>query len=167
MTVEMRMTRTLYNQMLADLERRHGFAAERIGFLSAKMGHISEGKLLVLFTRYFAVPDNNYVPDPDVGARINGTAIRTVMQRILDSKEGAFHVHLHSHLFNNCLGFSRTDLSELTRLIPSFQAVGPTVAHGALLLGGGKCLGAAWLPKCKGPVKVSKISIQGYPVALY
>jgi len=117
MRIEIRLTRVLYEQVLKDLLRPHPHADERVGFLSAKLGSLGGKGMLVIFTNYFAVPDSNYMYDPEVGARINGASIRTVMQRILDTKEGAFHVHIHSFLSNGRLVFSRTDMQDLLHLI--------------------------------------------------
>ena len=164
MKIEMRLTRELYEQILNDLLRPHSHAAERIGFLSAKTGSLGDKGMLIIFTKYLAVPDRNYLNDPDVGARIDGAAIRTVMQRILDTKEGAFHVHIHQHLLNGYLGFSRTDTKDLPRLINSFKVVGPNSAHGAILFGEGKCTSLTWLPNHNKPLSASKLLILGYPM---
>ena len=164
MKIEMRITRKLYEQILNDLLRPHSHAAERIGFLSAKTGSLDDNGMLIIFTKYYVVPDRNYIYDQDVGARIDGTAIRTVMQRILDTKEGAFHVHIHQHLLNGYLGFSRTDTKDLPRLINSFKVVGSNSAHGAILFGEGKCTSLTWLPNHNKPLSASKLSIVGYPL---
>jgi hypothetical protein len=165
MKIEMRITRELYEHVLNDLIKPHSHAAERIGFLLAKIGSLDNKSILIIFTEYIAVADRDYIYDPEVGARINGTAIRSVMQSILDTKEGAFHIHIHPYLFNGHLGFSKTDIKNIQRLIDSFKVVGPNSAHGAVLFGKGKCTSVVWLPNYDKPLNASRLSIVGYPLS--
>lgn len=86
------------------------------------------------------------------------------MQGVLDRREGVFHVHLHE--FPGKPHFSWMDRDELPRLIPSFQAVGPSFAHGLFLLSEDKCAAEVWLPGSEKAVEAARISIVGYPLQL-
>lgn len=163
--VQLKIPKNLYDKMVTDLSRLHSFAFERVGFLYVKTG-IEENKFSqILATNYIPVSESNYIKDPKVGAKINSPAIREVMQRILDTGEGALHVHMHEPVGQP--RFSRVDSSALHSLIPSFKAVGPKTAHGALLLSGNKLTSLLWLPGEKSPVFANKIIIVGYPLSIY
>src|SRR5688500_17842551 len=97
MSLRCRLLREMYVRSGDDLGRNHPFAYERVGFLSGKLGNRTSSESLILFTGYYPVPDEHYVDDPYSGARINADAIRDAMQRVLDSGEGLFHVHCHTH----------------------------------------------------------------------
>ena len=168
MNVEIKITSKLYRKIHHDLERPHQHALERVGFLSSRTGKISDDTLLILFTDYHAVPDENYIFDPTVGARIDADSIRTVMQRILDiSQEGAFHVHMHPYWPAMRLEFSKTDDDSQNRMIHSFQSIGPDRPHGTFLFDGKRAIADIWLPNQKSPIRASKISIIGYPTQIY
>lgn len=155
MPITIQVPRDLYQGVLADLRRSHAHAAERIGFL---YGRFAPGDLpLVVMTRYVPVPDDQYVVDDTVGARINGDAIRRAMQGVLDTGDGVFHTHLHE--WPGTPWFSRTDDEELPRLIPAFRAVGPTQATGLFLLSADSAIADVWLPKAQGPERATKILI--------
>ena len=162
MIITARIRRDLLGHVVKDLERPHPFAEERVGFLSTRTGYAGSGNLLILFSEYFPIPDNQYVQNTEVGACIDATAIREAMQRTLSTGCGTFHVH--KHFLPGPLGFSAIDQQELSRLMPSFLAVAPESAHGALLLGSGDCRALAWHHGKKHAANVSRISIVGYPL---
>jgi hypothetical protein len=169
MSITIRVPSSLLKQVITDLARPHAYAGERVGFLSAKTSKLSDNDYLILFNKYFQVPDDRYLNNPLVGATIDGKAIRNIMQHILSTGDGAFHVHSHSHvcLTGKNLNFSRVDINELIRLIPSFQAVGPSVAHGAFLLDKIRCISIVWLPGEHKPCAVDKISVIGNPMQFF
>lgn len=152
----------LHEEMLSDLRRPHAHAAERVGFLYGRLAATS-GPLIVM-TRYKPVPDEQYVDDPHVGARINGDAIRGAMQGVLDSGDGVFHTHLHE--WAGRLGFSFTDENELPKLVPAFQAVGRLQASGLFLLSPKSAIADVWLPGTRRPVRAHRIWIVGYPLQI-
>lgn len=157
MPITIQLPRDLYHRVLADLRRPHAHAAERIGFL---YGRLASGKVpLVVMTRYAPVPDEQYVVDNTVGARINGNAIRAAMQGVLDTGDGVFHTHLHER--RGTPSFSPTDNEELPKLIPAFRAVGPTQATGLFLLSPDSAVADVWLPGAQGPERAARISIVG------
>ena len=164
MNIQIRLTRQLYDQLRADLSRPHRFAAERIGFLRAKVGNREGDPLLVLFTEYHSVADEHYIDDPRSGARINSTAIRSAMQGVIDSGHGAFHVHIHEH--HGRTGLSPMDRVELPRIVNSFHTVGPKAAHGIFLLSLDHCVGFVRPPGRGELLPVRKVSVVGFPLGL-
>jgi hypothetical protein len=112
---------------------------------------------LIVMTRYAPVPNDQYVVDDTVGARINGDAIRAAMQGVLDTGDGVFHTHLHE--WPGTPSFSRTDNEEMPKLIPAFRAVGPTQATGLFLLGLDSAIADVWLPGATAPDRAARISI--------
>ena len=147
MSITIRLTRKLYEEVLSDLRRPHAHAAERVGFLYGRLA--SPIDPLILMTRYSPVPDEHYLLDFDVGARINGDAIRAAMQGVVDSGEGVFHTHLHE--WPGRPGFSLADNKELPKLVPAFQAVGRTQASGLFLLSPDSAIADVWLPGSQRP----------------
>ncbi|MBL8799390.1 MAG: hypothetical protein JNM56_36240 [Planctomycetia bacterium] len=164
MNVRLRLTRQLYDQVRRDLLRPHPFAAERVGFLFARLGNVGTAAPLVCFTAYRPLADERYIDDPHSGARIDSQAIRAAMQQVIDRGEGAFHMHMHA--WPGKPHFSPMDRNELPRLIPSFQAVGPGCAHGLLLLSHDACAAEVWLPGSKRSVEAARISVVGFPMQL-
>lgn len=160
MHITIRLTRMLHEEMLTDLRRPHAHAGERVGFLYGRLAATSEPTILM--TRYTPVPDEQYIDDPRVGARINGDAIRAAMQGVLDSGDGVFHTHLHE--WPGRPGFSRTDAKELPKLVPAFQAVGRSQASGLFLLSPDSAIADVWLPGTQRPLRVLRISIIGCPL---
>ena len=162
--VRVRIPRALYGRAKKDLARRHEFAYERVGFLSAKLGNATFDEPLVLFTDYYPVPDDHYIDDPRSGARINSDAIRDAMQRVLDTGDGLFHVHCHEH--RGKPGFSSMDLDETPRIVSSLKVAGPRQAHGMLLLSNDYCIAHVWLPQSTEPLVADRVSVVGYPLEI-
>ena len=165
MTVRVRIPRELYTWMRDDLARKHEFAYERVGFLSAKLGDRRGDEPLVLLNDYHRVPDDQYIKDPYSGARINEVAIREAMQRVLDTGSGLFHVHWHEH--HGRPGFSSMDLEETPRIVSSLRVAGPVQAHGMLLLSNDLCIASVWMPSISNSVMAAKVSVVGYPLEIF
>ncbi|SRR6266446_7876817 len=163
--IRVRISRALYGRVKEDLARRHEFAYERVGFLSAKLGNATFDEPLVLFWNYYPVPDGQYIEDPHSGARINSDAIREAMQRVLDTGDGLFHVHCHEH--RGKPGFSSMDLEETPRIVSSLQVANPMQAHGMVLLSNDYCIGRVWVPNSTEPIVADCVSVIGYPVELF
>ena len=159
---QIKILKDVYNNIVSDLERLHTFAYERVGFLYINVGRHNNNIEQIISTKYCPVPDDNYIIDPKVGARINTTAIRTVMQRVLDTGEGVLHVHMHENI--GTPRFSKTDRHSLLELIPSFQSCNSQTVHGALLLSKNSATALIWLPNEKSPVIVNNITIVGSPI---
>ncbi len=162
--ITLRITETMMSLVRSDLIREHPFAYERVGFLFLRQGSCDKGMLLIA-TSYSSVPDDQYIRDLTVGARINVNAIRNAMQRIMDTGEDVLHVHLHAQ--KGVPAFSQVDLDGLKQLIPSFQKVCLDGIHGAAVLSADNVSAIVWHPKEKSIFAVNKISIVGFPINIY
>lgn len=168
MNLEIKMAGALYGEILRDLRRSHPFAAERVGFVFGRLGTISEGGKLILLTRYHAIPDEQYIEDDAVGARIGSDAMTWAMQAVYHgrlAREAIFHIHLHP--FTGETGMSGTDRREIPRLIPGFQAVGREAPHGIIILSTDHGSGWVWLPGTQESMPVRSISVIGNPVGVF
>lgn len=168
MTVAIKMTGRLYDEIRRDLERPHAFAHERVGFVFGRVSTGDAGGKLVLLTRYHAIPDKQYINDPTVGARIGSDAMTWAMQAVYHgrvAREGLFHVHLHG--YKGETGMSRTDRDEIPPMMPGFQSVGRDAAHGIIILSLDH--GSAWvcLPGDATLVPCSNIAVVGAPVQVF
>jgi hypothetical protein len=143
MSVQLRMTRRLYESMRGQLRRPHPFAAERVGFAYGRRGATPKGDL-VLLAEFVDVADDDYEDDPSVGARIGSTAIHNALQRALDLKAASFHVHLHEHA--GMPWFSRVDRQELPDVVRPFRVLVPDQPYGLILLSDDDCTGLVWMP---------------------
>lgn len=162
MSITIRIPGELYEKAMADLDRSHDFACERIGFFSCKHGPSGDGGAIVCLTDYHVLADDDYVDDPRVGARINSKAIRAAMQRGLDGKGGQIHVHLHAH--RGLTGPSPTDSRELPALANALVAAAPTQVHGALILSLDSAWASVWLPGEVNAQAANRIRSVGFPI---
>jgi hypothetical protein len=168
MNILIKLTGLLHSQMLDDLRRRHPFAAERVGFASGRLGTLQDGGRLVLLTRYQSIPDDQYIDDPTVGARIGSEAITNAMQSAYfgrQAQEGVFHVHLHGH--HGKTGMSHTDQREIPPLIPGFQSVGRQAPHGIIILSLDHGSVWVWLPGNKEAIKAASVATIGAPIGVF
>jgi hypothetical protein len=168
MKTHIKMTGALHNAMMSDLKRPHPFAAERVGFVFGKIGSQVDGGRLILLTRYHSIPDEQYVDDDSVGARIGSDALTWAMQAVYHSRpnrEGIFHIHLHAH--NGETGMSRTDKRETPKLIPGFQSVGRDAAHGIIILSLDHGTGWVWTRNSEEPTHAARISVIGAPIEVF
>lgn len=159
MKINLKVSRPMIEQIREDLLRPHPFAFERVGFLFVKPGTAERDSLLLLSSNYMPVPDDQYINDPDVGAKINSAAIRTAMQTVMDTGAGAIHIHTHPHSGNP--EFSKVDKLNNKRLIPSFRNANPNLPHGAIVMSDNMINGLIWLPKGES-IRISKISVIGH-----
>lgn len=162
--VRLRLTRALVEEMLTDLRRPHPFAAERIGWMSGTTGRIEGDGWVVLGREYESVPDEHYVFDPSVCARIGTEGIRTTVRRVFTTQCGLFHVHLHD--FPGETDFSRQDRADQPSLVTSWAHANPNMPHGMLVLSQTSAAAWVWLPGAVGPVRPEQIAIVGYPLTL-
>lgn len=159
----LRIPRLLYDRLITDLTRPHPIASERVGFVSCVTTAADDRTELMLACDYDPVDDAHYLDDPRAGARISSDAIRVAMQRVIDTKRGAMHVHLHGG--RGLPSLSPMDREELPRLVKSFRVVGPRTHHGILLLSGDSCTAWVWVPGSANPV-VPQVTIVGRPMHL-
>ena len=164
MNVHIRLSRSLFDIMQADLRRPHPFAGERVGFAYGRLANARADHPMVIMTGYVPLSDDRYLRDRAVGARIDSAAIRCAMQGVIDRGEGVFHTHLHAWPGRPAFGY--TDRAELPRLVSSFQTVGRAQAHGLFLLSDNEAYADVWLPGETTPAAVSRINIVGFPMSL-
>ncbi|MBW4053711.1 MAG: hypothetical protein HIU85_20070 [Proteobacteria bacterium] len=129
-----------------DLERPHAFAHERVGFIAVRAAAGHE-HLVLLAERYYSVDDQDYVPDPTVGALIGQEALRKALEIALLKSVGMFHVH--AHFFPGRLWFSPIDLREQTQFVPDFFSACGNMPHGALVLNHTDAAGRVWLSRTR------------------
>ena len=168
MKIEIRLTGSLHREILWDLAQPHPFAAERVGFVFGRMGSLAGEGRLILLTRYHSIPDDQYVDDPAVGARIGSDAITAAMQAIYygrPAREGVFHIHVHPHRGET--GMSGVDARETPKMMPGFQSVGREAAHGIIILSLDHGAGWVWLPGRKELVAAGSISVIGKPLGVF
>jgi hypothetical protein len=165
MKTEIKLTGELYAEIIHDLTRPHPFAAERVGFAFGRMGSLGQ---LVLLSRYQSIPDDQYVDDPTVGARIGSEALTWAMQAVYQSRptrEGIFQTHLHGHKGETRM--SMVDSHEIPKLLPGFQSVGRDAAHGIIILSLDHGSGWVWHPGNREPYHVDSINIIGVPIRVF
>lgn len=162
MKVAFRITRSLLGDVYDDLRRPHPFAAERVGFLSCRVGALKPGGWVVLAHEFHAVADGDYLPDHTVGAMMGQDAIRKAMQVALSNEVCMFHVHVHGH--RGRPWFSGTDLRETPKFVPDFWHVRPHMVHGAIVLSLDSMAGLCWHPQASAPVRISEFSIVAAPM---
>jgi len=100
MKVHIKLTGALHTEILRDLKRPHPFAAERVGFVFGRRGTLAGEQCLIVLTRYHSIPDDQYLEDHAVGARIGSEALTSAMQAVYlgrPAREGIFHIHMHCH----------------------------------------------------------------------
>lgn len=127
-----KLPRILHSRIMADLQRRHPFAGERIGFLLCRSLSVGRNKIFLGFD-YRPVQDGDYIMDESVGARVNGNAIRMAMGLAIEHRCSVFHVHTHG-TFSEPRP-SGTDLAECPGIARSIHNAFPQAPHGWLVLG--------------------------------
>lgn len=158
----LRMHHRLIEDMRRDLQRRHRFAGERVGFLWARPPP-REGSPVQIAAEYIPLADDDYIEDRYVGARFSGAAIRGALQRTLTTSNACFHVHLHEH--HGEPGFSTTDERSMMEFVPAFTHLVPAALHGALLLSADDVICVGWEPGIKRFVPL-EVTVVGFPVRL-
>ncbi|MBW7894134.1 MAG: ThiF family adenylyltransferase [Opitutaceae bacterium] len=111
-----KIPRTLLHAALADLERPHQFAGERLGFFSFRQSLDASEPLLLCFT-YHSIPDEQYIEDYSVSGRISGAAIQAAMERAY--KTGAGQIWVHTHGRKGIPGVSPTDQESGPKVVKS------------------------------------------------
>ena len=117
---------------------------------------------------YHSIPDQEYVKDNAVGARIGSEAITWAMQAAYHgraAREGVFHIHFHNQRGET--GMSRTDRREIPNLVRGFQSVGRDAAHGIVILSLDHGSVWAWLPGQKEAIQAVSLSVIGSPLCVF
>ena len=146
-----RATGSLLQQVRQDLARPHGFAFERVAFLTARAAR-GRDQLVLLAEGYHPVADEDYVRDETVGAMMGQEAIRKALNLALLNPLSVFHIHMHDHRGRPY--FSKTDLREQPKFVPDFFKVRPEMPHGAIVLSRDFAAGRVWWS----PKKVGRIA---------
>lgn len=168
MKIEVRLTGSLHAEIIRDLSRAHRFAVERVGFASGRAGSLVNQGKLVLLNRYHSIPDDQYVDDPRVGARIGSAAITAAMQAVYygrPGREGIFHVHLHPREIGTAM--SPVDRREIPKLMPGFQSVGREAIHGIIILSDDEASAWVWLPGRKDGIGAETVAVIGSPLNVF
>ncbi len=121
-----KISRPLLLAALADLERPHPFAGERLGFFSFRQSLDAAEPLLICF-EYHSIPDDQYVEDHSVGGRISGEAIQAAMGRAYNTGAGQLWVHTHGR--DGMPGISPTDLESGPKVVQSCANAQPNALH--------------------------------------
>ncbi len=158
-----RIPSSLLSQIKKDLNKPHAFAFERIGFISSTHKLLKNGNIIICMFAYRHIPDDQYIDDQEVGARINSNAIRESLQGILDTKNGCFHAHCHQSSIKP--EFSTIDLEDNPEIIKSFSYADGSQVHGMILFGKEKINALVKLPGESTLRKVDKIVVVGSPLA--
>jgi len=87
-----------------------------------------------------------------------------VMQRVLTTGEGAFHVHIHGH--TGTPGPSYVDKREIRPLIKSIRYAAPEAIHGSIILSSDRGFAEALLPGSSEFHPVKGITVVGFPTTL-
>lgn len=163
MTVLVRLRRGLFEAIHQDLRVGHPFAYERVGFVYGPFVRLSAELTLVLPAHYVPVPDDEYIRDPSVGARINRDALRGALQRVLTTGDCCLHVHAHAG--SGTPRFSSVDDDMLIRFSPALQAVGTGARHGGLVLSNDGAAATFWSP-LEHRLEGGRVTIVGAPIWL-
>lgn len=161
MNIHFKITKTLLAGIRADLRRPHAFAHERVGFIAAGLA-AAHDDLLILTREYRPVLDEEYLPDPSVGAMMSAEAIRRARQWAMNDRVAIFHVHTHGG--RGVPGFSGIDMRENARFIPNFVSVAPHAVHGAIVLSDTAAFGQVWLGRDAPQAFVARFTEVGTPV---
>ena len=159
-----RIGRPLLEQVQRDLSRPHPFAYERVGFLLCRSSIMAKHCIINIAFLYLPVPDEDYIEDRSVGARIGSNAIRKAMQKIIDFGAGAFHIHAHAG--RGRPHPSTTDLRELPELVRSLANARPKAPHGFVILSDDQATGFCQMPSDQASHPIQKILVVGFPMQI-
>ncbi|MCA0312684.1 MAG: hypothetical protein LCH63_02460 [Candidatus Melainabacteria bacterium] len=162
MNITFKITSRLLEKIRADLRRRHSFAYERVGFISAGLSFADGNKVLILARDYLPVEDEDYLPDLTVGALLGSEAIRKALQWSISKGNAVFHVHSHSGI--GMPSFSAIDLHESSKFMLDFLKVSPMRLHGALVLSNDLASGLAVFDRNQPCIPVDSFVEVGCPI---
>lgn len=161
MKIHFKIALPLMRAIRRDLVRHHPIAAERVGFISCRVGEVNKG-MVVLAERYHPVADEDYLDDPSAGAMMGPAAIRKALQLAYGDRVSMFHVHMHEH--RGRPWFSGLDLRENAKFVPDFWNVRPDLPHGALVLSLDSIAGLCWYSRELKPVRIGGFTAVGAPM---
>lgn len=162
MKILIKITEELLARVRADLHRRHPFAFERVGFLTAGAARSPEGDILLLCRSYHPVADEHYEATATVGAQIGSDAMRQVIEVAHPGKSALLHIHTHGG--RGLPTFSKTDLVSGAQFVPGFFNALPRTPHGLLVLSNTSARGLVWTAKNAKPQHVDGFTRVGRSV---
>lgn len=157
--MQLRMTQSIHQEARSDLRRSHPFAYERVGYIFVK----PVGEFILVATGYESVPDEFYINDKTVGARIDHRGIALAMKRADSKREGILHTHIHGK--RGIPQFSRADLADHPNFLRSFRNAAPEMPHGFLLLSADRMMARIWLPQNQSYTDIFRYTIVGLPLS--
>ena len=161
MNIRFKIATALLSMVRIDLRRPHPFAHERVGFIAAGLAAAYD-ELLILAREYRPLCDDEYLPDPSVGAMMSAEAIRRARQWALNERVAIFHVHTHGG--RGIPGFSGIDVRENAKFVPNFVSVAPHCVHGAIVLSDTAAFGQVWLDRKSPQPFITAFSEVGMPI---
>ncbi|QOG19245.1 hypothetical protein [Bradyrhizobium sp. SEMIA] len=164
MKIHVKIAWELLASIRADLQRRHAFAHERVGFLKAG-ACMAEGALLLFAIAYQPVADDDYERDPLVGARIGGSAMRKGLQFAYQSRSALLHVHAHGG--RGRPEFSGIDLRSGAEFVPGFFHAIPRMPHGMIVLSNDSATAKVWLDESDHGTYASSFTAVGAPLVKF
>lgn len=142
MKTHIKIVGSLLSDIRADLHRRHAFAFERVGFLTAGASWTRHGDLVLLCRDYQPVADEDYEHSSTVGARIGSNAMRKALQAAYQHKSSILHIHTHGR--RGRPEFSSVDLDSAREFVPGFFNALPQMPHGIVVLSNDSARGLLW-----------------------
>lgn len=158
MKIALKIRAEIVDEIYRDLRRPHPFAAERVGFIVARPTRSKTGIILIA-TRYVAVPNDGYADDQSAAAVMNEITIFSAMQ--IGYSENVTVIHVHLHDWPGEPAFSGIDLRETARFVPAFVNARPEYPQAALVLSSDSFVGLCWLHGRKKPLPISKFVVVG------
>jgi hypothetical protein len=161
--ISFKITSSLDRKIRYNLQTKHKFAAERVGFIACKVAEIEGDGLVILAKDYYPVADEDYIDDLSVGAMMGPAAIRKALQIAYKENMCMFHVHMHEH--RGIPRFSKIDLRESAKFIPDFWNVRPKLPHGTMVFSHNAASGLCWIPEPKNILPITDITVTGSPLS--
>jgi hypothetical protein len=161
MNIHVRIPKSIFQDLHADLSRPHPHALERVAFVSCRPAALPGSGLLLLVHALHPVADEDYERSDEVGAMLSGAAFRKALQYAFNNSVSMFHVHRHEHRGHP--RFSPVDLRESAKFVPDFWKVRPGHPHGAIVLSRDSAFGLVWHQQGKPAVPIAKFIVAGYP----
>jgi len=160
--IHIKITEALLAKVRDDLHRRHPFAFERVGLLTAGATRSSDGDLLLLCRGYYPVADEDYEASATVGAQIGSNAMRKAIEAAHPCKSALLHTHTHGG--RGVPAFSKTDMVSGAQFVPGFFNALPRTPHGLIVLSDTSAQGLVWTAKNAKPQYVDGFMQVGHSI---
>ncbi len=98
--------------------------------------------LLLLARDYRPVAEEDYVPDPTVGVKIGGNAMRRALEFAYTPRSALLHIHTHGGF--GLPDFSGVDKRSAREFVPGFFNAISRMPHGILVLSDDSASGLLW-----------------------